>query len=193
MKVALSIVLAFLIVGCSSEAPKEEKVIETKKVEVLEEKSVMEKTTDKVVEVKDEVKEKVIEVKETVVDKVEDAKADLETKMTETQASVKETTTEVVDSIKSKVTDSVVAVKSKTVDADLLYNKCSGCHGGMGERAALGKSAVIRDWSSKQIEHSLLGYQKGTYGRTMKTMMQSQVKDLSAADIKALSDYISDK
>ncbi|MFT5660334.1 MAG: cytochrome c [Sulfurimonas sp.] len=189
MKLLLATVLAFLVVGCSSEAPKEEKVVDTKKIEVLEEKSTFKKAADQVTKAKDDLKEKVVAVKESIVEKVEDVKIDLETKVAETKESVKETTTEVVDSVK----DTVAVVESKTIDADLLYNKCSGCHGGMGERAALGKSAVIRNWPAKQIEHALLGYQSGTYGRTMKTMMQSQVRGLSAADIKALSKYISDK
>lgn len=167
MRIALSVVLALFIVACSSEATKEEKVVETKKIEIVEKKSSFEKVTDKVSQVKDSVVEKVEDVKE----------------------SVKETTVEVVDTVK----DSVVVAQSKTVDADLLWNKCAGCHGGMGERAALGKSGVIRNWSPKQIEHALLGYQKGTYGRTMKSMMQKQIKNLSHAEIKAIAYYISDK
>ena len=178
MKVILSIVIAFFIIGCSEEAPKEEKVVDTKKTEIVKEKSTLEKATDKVQEVKEDLSTKVTEAKESVSAKVDEVKVDL-----------KETTTDVVDSISDKVAE----VTAKGIDADLLWNKCAGCHGGMGERAALGKSGVIRNWSVKQIEHSLHGYQDGTYGRSMKAMMQTQVKGLSDAEINAIARYISDK
>lgn len=156
MKIALSVVLALLIIGCSSETPKEEKVLETKKVTIVEERSTFEKTTDEVTKVNE---------------------------------NVKEATKELVVSVK----DTVAKIETKTIDAELLYSKCSGCHGSLGERVALGKSAIIGNWPAKQIEQALLGYQVDTYGSTMKTMMQSQVKDLSVAEIKALSKYISEK
>lgn len=182
MKIALSVILAFLIVGCSSEAPKEEKVVDTKKIEIVEEKSATEQAGQKITEAKDIMFNRAKEVKDELQEKASD-------KVEEVKESVKETTTQAIDS----VTDAAAEVKSKTLDADLLYNKCAGCHGGMGERAALGKSGVIRNWSRKQIEHAILGYQTKTYGRTMKVMMQKQVEGLTLAEIKALSYYISDK
>lgn len=192
MKVALSIALAFFIVGCSSEAPKEEKVVEEKKVEVVAEKSATEQASDKIGEAKDIMVNHAKEVKDELQaeasDKVEEVKTDITSKMTAATESVKETASEAADTVKDKVAE----VESATIDAELLWNKCASCHGGMGERAALGKSAVIRNWSSKQVEHALLGYQDGTYGRTMKAMMTSQVKGLSAAEIKAISKYITD-
>ena len=178
MKVVLSIVIAFFIIGCSENAPKETEVVETKKIEVVKEKSTLEKASDKVSKAKD-----------TVVEKASEVKDEVSAKVSQSKEAVSQKTKEVVTSIKDKVAET----SAKAIDADLLYNKCAGCHGGMGERAALGKSAVIRDWSAKQIEHALKGYKNGTYGRTMKSMMQSQVRTLSDADIKALATYISDK
>lgn len=189
MKVIVSIIMTLFIIGCSQEAPKEEKVVETKKVENVAEKSTLEKATDTVKEAKEDLSVKVTEVKESLVEKVKEVKVDLKEKATESKEAVKETTSEVVDTI----TDKVAEVTGNEIDADLLWNKCSGCHGGMGERAALGKSGVIRNWSVKQIEHSLHGYQDGTYGRSMKEMMQSQVRGLSDAEISAIARYISDK
>ena len=67
------------------------------------------------------------------------------------------------------------------------YQKCAGCHGGAGEKAALGKSKVISDMTKQEIVDSLKGYQAGTYGRAMKGLMVAQVKDLSDADIDAIA------
>jgi cytochrome c len=70
------------------------------------------------------------------------------------------------------------------------YNKCIGCHGANGEKVAFGKSKVIRDMTKADLEKSLLGYQNGTYGGAMNGFMKAQVKNLSAADIKAIANKI---
>jgi cytochrome c len=70
------------------------------------------------------------------------------------------------------------------------YNSCIGCHGANGEKVALGKSKVIRDMTKADLEKSLLGYQNGTYGGAMNRFMKAQVKNLSAADIKAIANKI---
>lgn len=41
-----------------------------------------------------------------------------------------------------------------------------------------------------ELEKSLLGYQNGTYGGAMKGLMKAQVKNVSAADIKAIANKI---
>ena len=64
---------------------------------------------------------------------------------------------------------------------------CTGCHGQHFEKAAMGKSKVVKDMSRKEIEDSLKGYKAGTYGDTMKAMMVSQVKNLSNSGIEAMS------
>lgn len=73
----------------------------------------------------------------------------------------------------------------------ILYQRCAACHGNHGEKSALNQSAVIGDWDSKRIAAAIIGYQDGTYGNSMKTLMQNQVKDLNRIQIDALSEYIS--
>jgi len=70
------------------------------------------------------------------------------------------------------------------------YKKCAGCHGGAGEKKALGKSKVIKDMSKADIVAAMKGYQDGTYGGPMKGLMKGQVKSLSAADINAIAEKI---
>jgi cytochrome c553 len=178
MKIALSIVAALFMIGCSQDATQKEEVVDTKQVEAVQEKTAMEKVTDKVAEAKEEIKSTATEVTQEVKQEV----------LESAQVAV-EKVQDAVEAVKEQVDEAAVA----EIDADLLYNKCASCHGGMADRSALNKSAVIRDWSAKQIESALLGYKNGTYGRTMKAMMQSQVRTLSDAEIKALSIYISNK
>jgi len=64
---------------------------------------------------------------------------------------------------------------------------CAGCHGQHFEKVAMGKSKIVKDMSLKEIEDSLKGYKNGTYGDTMKAMMESQVKHLKDSDIEAMS------
>ncbi len=64
---------------------------------------------------------------------------------------------------------------------------CAGCHGQHFEKAALGKSKIVKDMSYKEIKDSMIGYKNGTYGDTMKGLMEAQVKNLSEAEIEAMS------
>lgn len=70
------------------------------------------------------------------------------------------------------------------------YSKCIGCHGANGEKVALGKSKIMKDMTKAEIEHSLVGYQNGTYGGPMKALMAGQVRNLSAADITFIAEKI---
>jgi len=72
-----------------------------------------------------------------------------------------------------------------------LYLKCAGCHGSDASKSALGKSKIIKGWSSVQIVSALEGYKNGTYGGNTKNLMQAQVKELNAIDIHIVSEYIS--
>jgi len=72
-----------------------------------------------------------------------------------------------------------------------LYRKCAACHGSQAEKPALGRSAPIAGWETERIVSAIVGYQDGTYGGAMKTLMQNRVKDLSRAQIEALAAYIS--
>lgn len=74
-----------------------------------------------------------------------------------------------------------------------LYKKCQGCHGVNGEKAALGKSKIIKGWKSEQTVAALKGYKDGTYGGPMKGVMKGQVMALNDEQIKALADYIATK
>ncbi|RXJ60520.1 c-type cytochrome [Candidatus Marinarcus aquaticus] len=71
------------------------------------------------------------------------------------------------------------------------YAPCAACHGANGEKAALGKSQIIKGWSADKLEAALHGYKDGSYGGPMKGVMKGQVAKLSDADIKALADQIS--
>lgn len=78
-------------------------------------------------------------------------------------------------------------------DGASLYKACASCHGASAEKAALGKSQIIKGWEATKIETALKGYKDGSYGGAMKGVMKGQVARLSDDDIKALADYISKK
>ncbi|MCF6244205.1 MAG: nitrate reductase cytochrome c-type subunit [Sulfurovum sp.] len=64
---------------------------------------------------------------------------------------------------------------------------CTGCHGQHFEKAAMGKSKVVKEMSLKEIVNALKGYKAGTYGDSMKQMMVAQVKNLKESEIEAMS------
>jgi len=69
---------------------------------------------------------------------------------------------------------------------------CAACHGQNFEKAAMGKSKVVKDMTHAEIEASLLSY-KNTPGfghSPMKGAMAGQVKRFSDADLKAFSQTI---
>jgi cytochrome c553 len=72
-----------------------------------------------------------------------------------------------------------------------LYKKCAVCHGAAGEKAALGKSKIIKDMSAAQITTALKGYKDGSYGTAQKALMKGQVASLNDAQISALASHIS--
>jgi cytochrome c len=72
-----------------------------------------------------------------------------------------------------------------------LFKKCAVCHGAQGEKAALGKSKIIKELSSAQIITALKGYKDGTYGAASKAIMKGQVASLTDAQITALAAHIS--
>ena len=72
-----------------------------------------------------------------------------------------------------------------------IYAKCAGCHGQSGEKAALGKSAMIGGQSASKTIEQLRGYRVGTlniYG--MGGVMKGQVATLSDNDITNLAAHI---
>jgi cytochrome c-type protein NapB len=62
---------------------------------------------------------------------------------------------------------------------------CKGCHGQNWEKAALGKSKIVKDMTKKQVSDSLIGYKKGTYGGPMAGVMKGQVAKYSDADLSS--------
>lgn len=70
------------------------------------------------------------------------------------------------------------------------YTKCAGCHGANGEKAALGKSKIIKDMTKAEIVTALKGYKDGSYGGPMKGLMIAQSKLLSDADIELIANQI---
>lgn len=70
------------------------------------------------------------------------------------------------------------------------YAKCVACHGANGEKAALGKSKVIKDMTKADIVTAMKGYKDGSYGGAMKGLMKGQVTGLSDADIEAIANQI---
>jgi len=60
---------------------------------------------------------------------------------------------------------------------------CTSCHGKNFEKAAMGKSKIVKDMSKDDIEKALKGYKDGSYGGTMKNIMQAQVSKLSDEEI----------
>jgi len=76
-------------------------------------------------------------------------------------------------------------------DGAALFAKCAGCHGQNGEKPALGKSAVIKGQDVAKTVEQLNGYKAGTLNQHgMGALMNGQVKTMSEADIKAVSEYI---
>ena len=75
-------------------------------------------------------------------------------------------------------------------EGESLYKKCAVCHGIQGEKAALGKSKIIKDLGVAGIISALKGYKDGTYGGAMKGMMKTQAAPLSDAQITAIAAHI---
>ena len=75
-------------------------------------------------------------------------------------------------------------------DGAALFKKCAGCHGIAGEKAALGKSKVIKDMTKLEIREALNGYKDGSYGGPMKGLMKGQVASLNGDQIQMIADVI---
>ena len=75
-------------------------------------------------------------------------------------------------------------------DGAKTFKACAGCHGANGEKAALGKSQIIKGWDAAKTEMALKGYKDGSYGGPMKGVMKGQVARLSEEDIKAVAEHI---
>jgi len=93
---------------------------------------------------------------------------------------------------KTLVTLSVVAIAATSTFAANTA-ACVGCHGANFEKAALGKSKVVKDMTKENIVAALKGYKDGSYGGAMKGVMKGQADKLSDADIEAIATQITAK
>jgi len=77
-------------------------------------------------------------------------------------------------------------------DGAASFAKCVGCHGANGEKAALGKSAIIKGQDAAKTIEQLNGYKAGTLNQHgMGGLMKGQVASMDEATIKAVAEYIS--
>ena len=93
---------------------------------------------------------------------------------------------------KTLVTLSVVAIAATSTFAANTA-ACVGCHGANFEKAALGKSKVVKEMTKENIVTALKGYKDGSYGGAMKGVMKGQADKLSDADIEAIATQITAK
>jgi len=163
MKIVLSALVALFLLGCN------------------ENKSTTQESAN-VAPTKSEVVEKVAVVEEKVAPQEEKVVV----------AEEKVTPTETKEAVVEEVAPIVKAeTATQKIDAAKLFVACASCHGTHGEKKALGKSKVIAGWKATQVESALKGYKDGSYGGTMKAVMQGQAAKLSDAQISALAEYIS--
>ena len=90
---------------------------------------------------------------------------------------------------KTLVTLSVVAIAATSTFAANTA-ACAGCHGANFEKAALGKSKIVKDMAHADIVTALKGYKDDSYGGAMKGVMKGQVASLSDEDIEAIATQI---
>ena len=83
----------------------------------------------------------------------------------------------------------VVAATAASLSAASVA-ACAACHGAGFEKAALGKSQIVKGWDEAKIVASLKGYQDGSYGGAMKGVMKGQVAKLTDADIADIAKQI---
>ena len=91
-----------------------------------------------------------------------------------------------VEKVNIKVED-----ETQSINAKILFGACAVCHGQNGEKAALGKSQIIKGWDKEKVIAALNGYKDGSYGGVMKGVMKSQVINKTDAEIEALAEFIS--
>ncbi len=95
-----------------------------------------------------------------------------------------------------KITKSILVAAifcGVSANATPLYTKCVSCHGAEGEKAALGKSLIIKDMSKADFLKALKGYKDGSYGQAMKAMMKAQVATLNDAQMEEIASFITKK
>jgi cytochrome c553 len=187
MKIILSITMALFLVACSDDAAKQ--------TQKAHEQKVQKNTTKEVKPVKKEVI-----AKKTIPKNIE--KVDIEPKKTIEKNKTTESNIQKKENIQKKANNESIEVEkivqeivtieeSKVINPKTVYKACSSCHGENAQKAALGKSKIIKGWSSDKIINALNGYKDGTYGGSMKALMAGQAKMLSDEKTKIVAEYIS--
>lgn len=82
-------------------------------------------------------------------------------------------------------------VKISQAEVSALYAKCAGCHGLDGKKRVFGKSGRISGQSKSELLRKIKGYQKGSYGGSLKGLMAKQVASLTPEQVDALAEFIS--
>jgi len=142
----------------------------------------VESTAKKAEQLAKDVQKSTAPVVNDIAEKVKDVQKDIsETTMEDAKSKIKEVTAPIITKVQQAVS---------TPNGAKLYNKCMGCHGQNGEKKALNKSAIIKNWDQSKIANALKGYKDGTYGGAMKGVMKSQVATLSQTEIEVLAKYI---
>jgi len=115
-------------------------------------------------------------------------------KVVEVTKEIKEEATKVLGSVVED-TNSSSSEKNDTVvvvDGSAIYKKCSACHGEDGKKSAFAKSEIIAGQNVDALIVSITEYKAGTRDVSgMGKLMKGQVTELSEAEIKAVSEYIS--
>ena len=92
---------------------------------------------------------------------------------------------------KIAITMLFAATTMAMADGAAAYAKCMGCHGANGEKAALGKSAVITGQDAAKTLEQLQAYKAGTLNlHGMGALMKGQVASMDEATMKAISAHI---
>lgn len=86
-----------------------------------------------------------------------------------------------------------IIVGAVSAQATPLYTKCVACHGAEGEKAALGKSMIIKDMPKADFVSAMKGYKDGSYGKDQKALMKAQVNALSNTQIEEIASFITKK
>lgn len=93
---------------------------------------------------------------------------------------------------------SLLAVENNSIKSELelknsgknLFKKCAACHGMNGERKALGKSKIIKNFTEKEFITALNGYKDGSYGGVMKGLMKGQIDKYSEEDFISIAKFL---
>ena len=98
---------------------------------------------------------------------------------------------EKIQEIKQDIKEEPVKVVQTGKSGAEIFKACTACHGTNADKAALGRSKIIKGWSADKTLNALNGYKDGTYGGAMKGLMKGQADFLNDEEMKKVSEYIS--